>query len=115
MAYGGLLRRLLSAQPSQSPIDLISWDRLVACMISSTCAQDWRGKAVGIVAKPYPRAAGPMAFCRNTRDGGRHRRPAQGITRQLGLSKTDLFVVRDLALDDTLASNLALQCRLKVI
>ena len=37
------------------------------------------------------------------------------ITRQLGLSKTDLFVVRDLALDDTLASNLALQCRLKVI
>jgi adenine-specific DNA-methyltransferase len=37
------------------------------------------------------------------------------ITRQLGLTKDDLFVVRDLALDDTLASNLALQCRLKVI
>jgi adenine-specific DNA-methyltransferase len=37
------------------------------------------------------------------------------ITKQLGLTATDLFVVRDLALDDTLASNLALQCRLKVI
>lgn len=33
----------------------------------------------------------------------------------LGLSKDDLFVCRDTALDDTLAANLALQCRLKVI
>jgi len=37
------------------------------------------------------------------------------IAKQLGLTADDLFVVRDLALDDTLASNLALQCRLKVI
>ncbi len=37
------------------------------------------------------------------------------ITRQLGLTQNDLFVVWDLASDDTLASNLALQCRLKVI
>ena len=37
------------------------------------------------------------------------------IAKQLGLTTNDLFVVRDLALDDTLASNLALQCRLKVI
>ncbi len=34
---------------------------------------------------------------------------------ELGLSKDDLFVCRDVALDDTLAANLALQCRLKVI
>jgi adenine-specific DNA-methyltransferase len=33
----------------------------------------------------------------------------------LGLSKDDHFVCRDVALDDTLAANLALQCRLKVI
>lgn len=32
-----------------------------------------------------------------------------------GLCKDDLFVCRDTALDDTLAANLALQCRLKVI
>jgi adenine-specific DNA-methyltransferase len=35
--------------------------------------------------------------------------------RELGLSKDDSFVCRDIALDDTLAANLALQCRLKVI
>jgi adenine-specific DNA-methyltransferase len=35
--------------------------------------------------------------------------------RELGLSRDDLFVCRDAALDDTLAANLALQCRLKVI
>ena len=35
--------------------------------------------------------------------------------RALGLAKDDLFVCRDTALDDTLAANLALQCRLKVI
>ena len=33
----------------------------------------------------------------------------------LGLTSEILFVCRDLALDDTLAANLALQCRLKVI
>ncbi|MDV2968609.1 site-specific DNA-methyltransferase [Nitratireductor aquimarinus] len=33
----------------------------------------------------------------------------------LGLTKDDMFVCRDTALDDTLAANLALQCRLKVI
>ncbi|MBR9890789.1 site-specific DNA-methyltransferase [bacterium] len=33
----------------------------------------------------------------------------------LGLTKNDMFVCRDAALDDTLAANLALQCRLKVI
>lgn len=33
----------------------------------------------------------------------------------LHLSKDDLFVCRETALDDTLAANLALQCRLKVI
>lgn len=33
----------------------------------------------------------------------------------LELAKTDIFVCRDSALDDTLASNLNLQCRLKVI
>ena len=35
--------------------------------------------------------------------------------RALGLGRDDLFVCRDTALDDTLAANLALQCRLKVI
>jgi adenine-specific DNA-methyltransferase len=33
----------------------------------------------------------------------------------LGLGKDDVFVCRDTALDDTLAANLALQCRLKVL
>ncbi|OOY05872.1 site-specific DNA-methyltransferase [Thioclava sp. F28-4] len=33
----------------------------------------------------------------------------------LGLTKDDMFVCRDTALHDTLAANLALQCRLKVI
>jgi adenine-specific DNA-methyltransferase len=33
----------------------------------------------------------------------------------LGLAKDDLFVCRATALDDTLAANLALQCRLKVL
>lgn len=33
----------------------------------------------------------------------------------LGLSKTDLFICRDVALDDTLAANIALNCRLKTI
>jgi adenine-specific DNA-methyltransferase len=33
----------------------------------------------------------------------------------LGLTKDDLFVCRDTALDDTVAANLALQCRLKVL
>lgn len=33
----------------------------------------------------------------------------------LGLAKDDLFVCRDTALDDTVAANLALQCRLKVL
>ncbi len=37
------------------------------------------------------------------------------ITKQLGLTTNDLFVVLDAALDDTLASNLALQCKLKTI
>jgi len=40
---------------------------------------------------------------------------ATDIARTLGLGADDLFVVRDRALDDTLAANLALQCRLKVI
>ena len=35
--------------------------------------------------------------------------------RALNLGKDDLFVCRDTALDDTLAANLALQCRLKVL
>ena len=35
--------------------------------------------------------------------------------RALRLAKDDLFVCRDIALDDTLAANLALQCRLKVL
>ncbi len=33
----------------------------------------------------------------------------------LGLTKADLFVCRDTALDDTIAANLALQCTLKVL
>lgn len=33
----------------------------------------------------------------------------------LALTKDDMFICRDTALDDTLAANLALQCRLKVI
>jgi adenine-specific DNA-methyltransferase len=37
------------------------------------------------------------------------------IAKALELGTTDLFVVRDRALDDTLAANLALQCRLKTI
>ena len=35
--------------------------------------------------------------------------------RALGLTRENLFVSRDKALDDTLAANLALQCRLKVL
>lgn len=35
--------------------------------------------------------------------------------RELGLAKDDVFVCRDIALDDSLAANLALRCRLKVI
>ena len=35
--------------------------------------------------------------------------------RALGLTQEELFVCRDSALDDTLAANLALQCRLKVL
>jgi adenine-specific DNA-methyltransferase len=35
--------------------------------------------------------------------------------RALNLGKDDLFICRDVALDDPLAANLALQCRLKVI
>jgi adenine-specific DNA-methyltransferase len=31
------------------------------------------------------------------------------------LGKDDLFICRDIALDDELAANLALQCRLKTI
>jgi adenine-specific DNA-methyltransferase len=37
------------------------------------------------------------------------------LPRQLGLDTNDLFVCRDLALDDSTAANLALQCRLKTI
>ena len=33
----------------------------------------------------------------------------------LALSKDSVFICRDVALDDTLAANLALQCRLKTI
>jgi adenine-specific DNA-methyltransferase len=40
---------------------------------------------------------------------------APDIIKQLGLTATDLFICRDAALDDTLAANLALQCRLKTI
>jgi len=35
--------------------------------------------------------------------------------RALSLTRDDLFICRDSALDDTLAANLALQCNLKVI
>ena len=35
--------------------------------------------------------------------------------KMLGLTKPDLFVCRDTALDDTVAANLALQCTLKVL
>ena len=38
-----------------------------------------------------------------------------GIVAALQLSPEDLFVCRDIALDDTTAVNLALQCRLKTI
>lgn len=37
------------------------------------------------------------------------------LAHELGLTEDDLFVVRDIALDDTEAANLALQCRLKTI
>lgn len=37
------------------------------------------------------------------------------VGKALGLTADDLFVCRDRALDDTLAANLALQCRLKTI
>jgi hypothetical protein len=39
----------------------------------------------------------------------------QYIARALEPTSEDLFVCRDRALDDTLAANLALQCRLKTI
>ncbi|MBY0523263.1 MAG: site-specific DNA-methyltransferase [Gemmataceae bacterium] len=38
-----------------------------------------------------------------------------GLTQTLALTKDDLFICRDKALDDTAAANLALQCRLKTI
>jgi adenine-specific DNA-methyltransferase len=37
------------------------------------------------------------------------------MVKTLGLTKADLFVCRDTALDDTVAANLALQCTLKVL
>lgn len=37
------------------------------------------------------------------------------LTRRLGLTTDDLLFVRDAALTDTLAANLALQCRLRTI
>ena len=37
------------------------------------------------------------------------------MTKTLGLTKGDMFVCRDTALDDTVAANLALQCTLKVL
>ena len=40
---------------------------------------------------------------------------APDIAKQLGLTASDLFICRDAALDDTLAANLALQCRLKTV
>jgi adenine-specific DNA-methyltransferase len=40
---------------------------------------------------------------------------APALAVALGLGKEDLFVCRDLALDDSAAANLALQCRLKTI
>jgi adenine-specific DNA-methyltransferase len=38
-----------------------------------------------------------------------------GAIRSLNLGRDDLFICRDVALDDSLAANLALQCRLKAI
>ena len=35
--------------------------------------------------------------------------------KELTLNKDDLFICRDVAIDDKLAANLALQCRLKTI
>jgi adenine-specific DNA-methyltransferase len=35
--------------------------------------------------------------------------------RSLNLARDDFFICRDVALDDSLAANLALQCRLKAI
>jgi adenine-specific DNA-methyltransferase len=40
---------------------------------------------------------------------------APDIAKRLALTGADLFICRDSALDDTLAANLALQCRLKTI
>lgn len=40
---------------------------------------------------------------------------AADIAKQLKLTANDLFICRDTALDDTLAANLALQCRLKTV
>lgn len=40
---------------------------------------------------------------------------APDIAKQLKLTANDLFICRDSALDDTLAANLALQCRLKTV
>ena len=37
------------------------------------------------------------------------------LLKQLNLKKDDLFICRDMALDDEAAANLALQCRLKTI
>jgi adenine-specific DNA-methyltransferase len=42
-------------------------------------------------------------------------RLAAATPRALALGKDDLFICRDIALDDELAANLALQCRLKTI
>ena len=38
-----------------------------------------------------------------------------GVVKALELKKDDLFICRDIALDDELAANMALQCRLKTI
>ncbi len=38
-----------------------------------------------------------------------------GVVKKLDLAKDELFVCRDVALDDETAANLALQCRLKTI
>jgi len=40
---------------------------------------------------------------------------AAGLVKSLGLGKDDLFICRDVALNDQIAANLALQCRLKTI
>jgi adenine-specific DNA-methyltransferase len=37
------------------------------------------------------------------------------IVKGLNLSKDDRVICRDVALDDTVSANIALQCRLKVI